>query len=234
MSRNVVYGRALAALCALLLPATASALKFDWQIANQSNSNGITVSDGGVNATASGWGGLTNPQNSIDPSNPSASALNLGVNIGTALGFGRGVGCGTVISVSQCDLISPSGEDALLITFDALVEVTRVYGTLIEDPDDISVWGWTGSAWDLIGTDNCGGFSLCGSFSEFDGEDLGHVSPGNLPYTTTALLIVAENSGASAFRLGFVEGNVIPEPGTFALISLGMTALALRSRRRHR
>lgn len=236
MLRNVVLGWALVALFALLvLPTAGSALTFNWQIANQSDPNGIAVSDGGITATASGWGGLTNPQAVIDPSNPAGSgATNLGVNIGTALGFGRGIGCGTGISASQCDRILPAGEDALLIDFDQTVDVTRVYGTLIEDADDISVWGWTGSAWDLIGTDDCSFLSFCGSFSQYDGEDLGHVSPGNLPYTTDALLIVAEDSDASAFRLGFVDANIVPEPGTFGLVCLGVAVLTIGGRKRRR
>jgi hypothetical protein len=230
---------ALAAWIGLLgVPATADALTFNYQISNQSNANSITVSDGGVNATASGWGGITNPQNTLDPTNPSGSgAQNLGVNIGTALGFGRGIGCGTVIGTSQCDLISPAGEDALLVAFSATVQITRIYGTLLENPDDISAWSWNGSGWDLIGTDNCppGGWSVCGSFSQYDGEDIGHVGGGTLlpSNPTKYLLLVAENTNASAFRLGYVEANVVvPEPGSALLMLVGLAGVhGLRRRR---
>ncbi len=228
-----------ACLFALAMAGSAQALKFDYQIGNQNSSGGITVSDGGYTATATGWGGISNPQNSLNPTNPGASgAQNLGTNIGTALGFGRGIGCGTVISISQCDLIAPSGEDALLIEFSALMEITRIYGTLLENPDDISAWSWNGSSWDLIGTDDCppdGFFNNCGSFGQFDGEDIGHIDligggtllPSN---PTEYLLIVAEDTSASAFRLGFIEATVIPEPSTALLIGVGL-AVAARARR---
>lgn len=216
----------------------AQALKFDFQIANTSHPSSITVSDGGVSATATGWGGISNPQSSLNPGNPAASgAQSLGVNVGTALGFGRGIGCGTLIGISQCDLIAPAGEDALLITLTAPVEITRIYGTLLENPDDISAWSWNGASWDLIGTDDCPPSSgVCGSFSQYDGEDIGLVDDMGggtlLPSNTTSyLMLVAENTNASAFRLGYIEANVVPEPGTALLLGLGLSLTALHRRR---
>ena len=48
---------------------------------------------------------------------------------------------------------------------------------------------------------------------------------------TSYLMLVAENSGASAFRLGFVEGTPIPEPSSGLLFALGLVGLAGRSLR---
>ncbi|MEE3326639.1 MAG: PEP-CTERM sorting domain-containing protein [Myxococcota bacterium] len=225
------------ALTLIAMATSAQALKFDYQIGNTSDPNQIVVSDGGYTATASGWGGLTNPQNSLDPTDPTASgAQNLGVNVGTALGFGRGIGCGTVIGISQCDLIAPSGEDLLLVEFSTSMELTRIYGTLLENPDDVSAWGWTGATWELIGTDNCpppGIFNNCGSWSQFNGEDIGQVGGGTLlpSNPTQYLMLVAENSGASAFRLGFLEATPIPEPSTALLVGLGIAFLGCGRRR---
>ena len=90
--------------------------------------------------------------------------------------------------------------------------------------------------WDLIGTDPCplpGIFNFCGSFSQYDGEDIGLVGGGTLlpSNPTSYLMLVAENSGASAFRLGFVEGTPIPEPSSGLLFALGLVGLAGRSLR---
>ena len=238
MARSFRYIR-LPFFLFLMLGAASSAygIKFDFQTGNASDANSLSASDGGFSATASGWGGLLNPQNTFDPTNPSGSgAQNLGVNIGTALGFGRGIGCGTAVGITQCDLISPGGEDFLLVEFDTTLEISRIYGTLLEDPDDVSAWSWNGGVWDLIGTDPCplpGIFNFCGSFSQYDGEDIGLVGGGTLlpSNPTSYLMLVAENSGASAFRLGFVEGTPIPEPSSGLLFALGLVGLAGRSLR---
>ena len=107
-------------------------------------------------------------------------------------------------------------------------------GTLLENPDDISTWSWTRvELRDLIGTDDCppdGFFNNCGSFSQLDdGEDIGHVDligggtllPSN---PTNYLLIVAARTPTArdAFRLGYMEETVIPEPGTALLVGAGM------------
>ena len=183
----------------------ADALKFDYQIGNTNDSNQIVVSDGGYSATASGWGGIIDPQSSLDPTNPAArvprtwvSTLELPLALVGGLGAERGSVFPNVIS------FLPPGKMFSYSTSAPAWKSPRIYGTLLENPDDITAWGWDGAAWELIGTDNCpppGLFNNCGSWSQYDGEDIGQVGGGTLlpSNSTRHLMLVAENSGVSAF-----------------------------------
>ena len=66
----------------------------------------------------------------------------------------HGLGCGTTL-ISQCDLISPSGEDVLLLEFDDEVMIGGFVASAMEDFDDVTSWVWNGSSWDQIGSDSC-------------------------------------------------------------------------------
>jgi hypothetical protein len=231
MPRSVVL--AFAALL-VLSASPAAALTINWSsLPDQTSGTTITQFDSEtgstISATGSGWGGLTNPQNTLDPTNPLGSGFTqLGTNIGGgAPGSGafstHGLGCGTTL-ISQCDLISPSGEDALLIEFNTKVTIGGIIASAVEDFDDITAWVWTGTLWSQIGSDSCGLFSFCG------GEEPISVSPHT---ESRYFMLVAENSDASAFKLTRIENiTVVPEPGTAMLMLLGLVGVATTRRQR--
>ncbi|MDJ0789891.1 MAG: PEP-CTERM sorting domain-containing protein [Myxococcota bacterium] len=222
----------LAAAAVLLWASYAGALTINWS-ALPDQTAGLSISQvdqetgSTLTATGSGWGGVTNPQNTLNPGNPIGSGFTqLGVNIGGgAPGSGafstHGLGCGTTL-ISQCDLISPGGEDILLIEFDKKVTVGSFIASAVEDFDDITSWVWDGSAWVNIGSDSCGLFSFCG------GEE--PVSAG--PHAPSRFfMLVAEDSDASAFKLTRIEGVIVAEPATLGLLTLGMAGACMRRRR---
>ena len=184
----------------------------------------ITFTDGaGVTVTVSAWGGADDPQTLINPNNPAASGLqNLGTNVGGSGFFGTlGVGCGG----AQCDLILPGGEDALLFGFNQAVNIGGIIGAAIEDPDNITVWAWVPGVgnqfWTQVGGDSCSTFSFCG------GEEPLAGAINNVNW----ILVVAEDSGASAFRVAeFTNVLGLPEP-TLAVLLLAGLALGARIRR---
>lgn len=160
----------------------------------------------------------------MTPTGTPGGFTNIGVNVGGSSLFGkRGLGCGPV--ASQCDLIAPIGEDALRITFSQPVEIDSLTIAAMEDADDVS-WGyWNGASYQHAGNDTCAAFSFCGGNEAFNG-------PFGAP--STSWLLVAENTGATAFALRSVSFTAfpVPEPGTVGLVALGLAAAAARRRAR--
>jgi len=216
---------AVAALAAAALTWTsaARAITLDYQSLPDQSSSSIVQVAGGVAVTAHAFGGVVNPQASMTPTGTPAGFTALDVNVGGSSLFGtRGLACGPV--ASQCDLIAPVGEDALRLTFSQPVVIDALTLAAVEDADDITWWYWNGSSYVLAGQDTCAAFSFCGGNETYTG-------PFGAP--STSWLFVAENSGASAFALRSITFTAypIPEPGTAALVALGLAATALRRAR---
>ena len=177
--------------------------------------SGSTFDNGeGVTFTVSAWGGAVDPQLLIDPRDPGASGLqNLGTNIGGSAALGTaGIGCGT----GECDLSLPDGEDALLFSFNQLVAFS-IIGAALDDVDDVSMWTWADlqNTWSLEPVDPCG--------SGCSGEQ-------RLPLVsiTRYLLIVAEDSGPTSFRIAEINVTGLPEPALVSMLAVGLLVVLLR------
>lgn len=224
MSKVRFLGLVAAAALVTTWGAPAGALSIDYQPLSDQSSASITQSDGGVSATAHAFGGVVNPQNTMTPSGTPGGFTALNVNIGGSSLFGtRGLGCGPV--ASQCDLILPSGEDALRLTFSQPVQIDSLTIAAMEDADDVSWWYWNGSSYQHAGNDTCVALSFCGGNETFNG-------PFGAP--STSWLLIAENTGATAFALRSLNFTAFPapEPGTVGLVAIGIAVVAARRRSR--
>lgn len=209
---------------AVLASSAARAITLDYQPLGDQSSSSIVQVAGGVSVTAQAFGGVSNPQASMTPAGTPGGFTALNVNVGGSSLFGtRGLGCGPV--ASQCDLIAPTGEDALRLTFSQPVQIDVLTLAGVEDPDDITWWYWNGASYVFAGQDTCSTFSFCGGNETYTG-------PFGAP--STSWLIVAESSGASAFAVRSIAFTAypIPEPGTAALVALGIAGTAARRRAR--
>ncbi len=222
-SRESALPSLVPALACLLLAQTSAAVVIEWEaLSDQGPANAISLENGGITATAEAFGGITEPQDTITPDTipGEAGTTQIQVNIDGAFPnsnvFGlRGLGCG----IAQCDLIAPGGEDAVRISFDVRVRLDQLILSAMEGPDDITWWYWEDGAWVFAGQDDCSGVS-CSGQETFNG-----------PFGSSEhWLVVAENSGASAFRIAqmSVAADPLPEPPAPvpALGLLGSTALA--------
>lgn len=218
------YSAAVLAGAALLFVAAgASALSIDYAALSDQSSGSIVQAAGSVTVTAQAFGGVANPQGSMTPTGTPGGFTPLNVNVGGSAFLGtRGLGCGIV--ASQCDLIAPVGEDVLRLTFTQPVVLNSITIAAMEDPDDVRWYAWNGSSYSLAGSDTCATFSFCGGNETFTG-------PYGLPGGSTSWILVAENSGATAFALRSIDFTAIPEPGTALLFALGLGLTARRARR---
>jgi hypothetical protein len=213
------FVRALACAALLATAPTAGAVIIEWEdLGNQGPLNSISLSSGGITATGEAFGGLSNPQNTITK-NTAPGATNIQVNIGGSFQdsntFGlRGLGCG----IAQCDLIAPIGEDAVRITFSQGVQLDTVVLSAMEGPDDVTWWYWGGGQWNFAGQDTCSGVS-CSGQETWSG-----------PFGASRYwLFVAENSGASAFRIAELHVTAaVPGPAGASLLALAGALAALR------
>ena len=212
----------LAFAATFLVVASAEALSIDYAaLSNQSAASTLVQSTGGVTVTAQGFGGVNNPQNTMTPTGTPGGFTSLGLNIGGSSLLGtKGLGCGTLLA-SQCDLIAPIGEDVLRLSFSQPVKLDQIVIAAMEDPDDVSWFYFNGSSYVAAGSDTCGLLSFCGGNETFNG-------PFGLP--STSWILVAENSGATAFALRSINFTAypVPEPGTALLLALGLGAVAAR------
>lgn len=223
MFRFQLRTAALAGAVALFVATSASALSIDYAALSDQSSASIVQVAGPVTVTANAFGGVSNPQGSMTPTGTPGGFTALNVNVGGSAFLGtRGLGCGIV--ASQCDLIAPVGEDVLRLTFTQPVVLDSITIAAMEDPDDVRWYAWTGSSYALAGSDTCTTFSFCGGNETFTG-------PYGLPSGSTSWILVAENSGASAFALRSIAFTAIPEPGTALLIAVGLVFTAGRARR---
>lgn len=213
---------ALAAAFAVALGAGgAQALSINYAgLSDQSGSPIVQVA-GPVTVTAQAFGGVSNPQGSMTPTDTPGGSL--GVNIGGVNLFGtRGLGCGTSLA-SQCDLIEPLGEDVLRLTFSQPVFPNSITFAAWEGPDEVSWYAWTGSSYALVDAEGPDPAPLNGN-ETFTG-------PFGLPSGSTSWIFIAENAGATAFALRSLDFTAIPEPGTALLMGLGLAVCAGRARR---
>ncbi|RIK99571.1 MAG: hypothetical protein DCC71_20070 [Proteobacteria bacterium] len=223
MSRFQQSAAALAGAAALFVATGASALTIDYAALSDQSSGAIVQVAGPVTVTAQAFGGVSNPQGSMTPSGTPGGFTALSVNVGGSAFLGtRGLGCGPV--ASQCDLIAPIGEDVLRLSFSQPVVIDSLTIAAMEDPDDVRWYAWNGASYALAGSDTCTTFSFCGGNETFAG-------PFGAPTGSSSWILVAENSGASAFALRAVSFTPIPEPGTALLIALGLAVTAGRARR---
>ena len=204
---------------ALALSSTeARGITIDFQPLPDQSASQIVQASGGVTLTVRGFGGVTNPQNTMTPAGTPGGFTALNVNVGGSSVFGtRGLGCGPV--ASQCDLIAPIGEDVLRLTFSTDVLIDSLTLAALEDPDNVTWWFWNGASYQLAGQDTCTTFSFCGGNETYNG-------PFGAP--SASWLLVAESSGASAFALRSLSFTAIPEPGTALLLGFGLLGLAVR------
>lgn len=201
---------------ALALSSTAArGVTIDFQPLPDQSAAQIVQSSGGVTLTVRGFGGVTDPQTTMTPAGTPGGFTALNVNVGGSSVLGtRGLGCGAV--ASQCDLIAPVGEDVLRLTFSTAVQIDSLTLAALEDPDNVTWWFWNGASYQLAGQDTCTTFSFCGGNETYNG-------PFGSP--SSSWLLVAENSGASAFALRSVSFTAIPEPGTALLLGFGLLGL---------
>jgi hypothetical protein len=212
---------ALVGVVALLAAVSAEALSIDYAALSDQSSASIVQVAGPVTVTAQAFGGVSNPQASMTPSGTPGGFTALDVNGGGSALLGtRGLGCGIV--ASQCDLIAPIGEDVLRLTFTQPVVLNAITIAAMEDADDVRWYAWNGSSYALAGSDTCAVFSFCGGNETFTG-------PYGLPSGSTSWILVAENSGATAFALRSIDFTAIPEPGTALLVALGLAIAAGRA-----
>ena len=210
-------------MLALAYGSAAQAITIDYEALGDQSSAFITQVAGGVTVTAEGFGGIGNPQGSMTPTGTPGGFSNINVNVGGSAFFvTRGHGCRAV--ASQCDLIAPIGEDVLRLTFSDAVQIDAITIAAMEDADDVSWWYWNGSSYQLAGQDTCGLFSFCAGNETFTG-------PFGAP--STSWLVIAENSGATAFAVRSIDFTAfpVPEPSSALLLAPVLLGLARRAHR---
>lgn len=214
--------RAVPAAALLLVAGHAAAISIDYQPLPDQSSAVLVQSSGGTTVTAHAFGGVPNPQATMTPTGTPGGFTALNVNVGGSALLGtRGLGCGAV--ASQCDLIAPVGEDVLRLTFSLPSRLDSVTLAAMEDADDVRWFYWNGASYQLAGSDTCAAFSFCAGNETFGGPFGSH---------STSWLLVAENSGATAFALRSIQFTSIPEPGTGLLVAAGLLATGAIRRRR--